>query len=372
MSFNNNNHNDGNPFYSDVPQQSPPPNQQQQQPPQHSPQQPTYNQPQAIFTNTNVNFDDYSSQVPKQQPSYQPNLQFQSFAPQTSGGGSSSNNNSINNNNTQNKIGGGNHVPESDFSEHASLNNNTDQSGGSAQDKKYSFWQVPYYRFLFNVDTVEVGQRLLRSMMPIKFSFFNLIKENPDLYGPVWVSTSLVFIIAISANLNEYFQTDHTLWKADIQKVVYSAIAIYGYSFVVPFILWAVFKWMKLGLRLIDMACIYGYSLFIFVPISVLCVIPIGIVQWVIVGFGALVSGAFLVTNIFTPLKEDFTKRGIIICAIIGALHLGLALFLRLYFFANYTNDLVGSSSDAGSSSAAPTPTPTQTPTLAPNTTTTA
>eukprot|EP01133_Synstelium_polycarpum_P016316 gene16316-19405_t len=137
-----------------------------------------------------------------------------------------------------------------------------------------------------------------------------------------------------------------------MNKIVYSAIAIYGYSLIIPLVLWGVFKWMKLGLRLLDMLCIYGYSLFIYVPISILCVIPQPIVQWVLVGLACLLSGAFLVTNIFTPLKEDFTKRGLIICAVIACLHAGLALVFKLYFFANISDD-------TPDPSPSPSPTPT-------------
>ncbi|KAM9997843.1 hypothetical protein ACTFIY_007502 [Dictyostelium cf. discoideum] len=340
--YNNKHHDDGNPFYNEPINTSP--TQQQQQ--------------QNLFTNTNIDYNDYTQnrgqQQQQQQPAYQPDLQFQSFShdvdvnPNTSPNNNNNNNN--NNSSNSNKIGG--NSSNNKFSDNVPLNTNEDGT-----EKKYSFYEVPYYRFLFNVDTKEVGLRLVRSMLPIKFSFFNLIRENPDLYGPFWVLTSLVFIVAVTSNLNEYFHTsDHDNWEVDIQKIVYSAITIYGYSFVIPLILWGIFKWMNLGLRLLDMLCIYGYTLFIFVPASILCVIPLQLVQWIIVAVASIISGLFLVTNIFTPLKEDFTKRGLIICAVIGALHLGLALVLKLYFFANSTENFTISDS-----SSTPTPTPTNT-----------
>ncbi|EFA77607.1 Yip1 domain-containing protein [Heterostelium album PN500] len=356
MSYNN--HDDGNPFYTDVPTTSPTQtnnnniNNNTNNNTNNNVNNQYNNQPQAIFTNTNVNFDDYSS-APKQSTQYQPDLQFQSFEHATIDVNSKSNNNSNNNNN---RIGGGGiNVPEADFSETVNLN-----SEGQADQKKYSFYQPQYYRFLFNVDTTEVAHRLLRSMIPIKFSFFDLIRENPDIYGPFWVTTTLVFIIAATANLNSYFHSDHKLWEANFKTVVYSAIAIYGYALVIPLVLWGIFKWMKLGLRILDMLCIYGYALFIFIPASIICLIPVGLVQWIVVGVCTLVSGAFLVTNVFAPLKGDYTKRGLIICGGIAALHLGLALLLKLYFFANNTDGQF-----------VVTPTPSPTPTLTPTTTTT-
>ncbi|KAK5584416.1 hypothetical protein RB653_006027 [Dictyostelium firmibasis] len=337
--YNNKHHDDGNPFYNEPINTSP--NQQQQQQQQ---------QQQNLFTNTNIDYNDYTQnrgQQQQQQPVYQPDLQFQSFSHEVDVNSNTSPNNS-NNNNNNNKIGGNsnsNNNNNNKFSDNAPLNTNEDGT-----EKKYRFYEVPYYRFLFNVDTKEVGLRLIRSLLPIKFSFFNLIRENPDLYGPFWVLTSLVFIVAASSNLNEYFNSnDRSNWEVDIKKIVYSAVAIYGYSFVIPLILWGIFKWMNLGLRLLDMLCIYGYTLFIYIPASILCVIPLQLVQWIIVAVAAIVSGLFLVTNIFTPLKEDFTKRGLIICGVIGALHLGLALVLKLYFFANSTENfsITDSSSSA-------------------------
>eukprot|EP01132_Coremiostelium_polycephalum_P002429 gene2429-2999_t len=344
MSYNNNNNaDDGNPFYTEVPIQSSPsppplnypqqPVQQQQQPVQ---QQPTYNQPQAIFTNTNVNFDDFNSS--NSQPlntTYQPNLQFQDFSHSNIG----IDHHQQSQQQQHNKIGGGNsQVPQGEF--HDTPVNINSMEGGGDNSTKYSFWQVQYYGKLFNVDSNEVGLRLIRSMIPIKFSFFNLIKENPDLYGPVWVATTLVFVIAVSSNLNEYFNSDHSAWEVDVKKLVYSAIAIYGYSVIIPVVLWGIFKWMKLGIGLLDMLCIYGYTLFIYIPASILCVVPQSLAQWIIVGGACLLSGVFLVTNVFTPLKEDFTKRGLIICGVIGALHAGLALVFKLYFFANNTKKI--------------------------------
>ncbi|GAM23762.1 hypothetical protein SAMD00019534_069370 [Acytostelium subglobosum LB1] len=366
MSYNQ--HEDGNPFSTEeVPLNStPPPSQQQPQQQQH------HSQPQAIFTNTNINYDTYTRQpTPQQQlppstvPStstqstaYQPDLQFQNKTTSPKNNNINYNNNS---NNNSDRIGG---VPpvDADYSTASSSNLNEYEP----DTKTYSFYQPQYYRFLFNVDTVEVGHRLVRSMMPFKFSFFHHIRENPDLYGPWWTTITLIFVISVTANLNEYIGSNHSSWEVDFKKLVYSTIAILGYAFAIPLILWALFKWMKLQLRLLDMVCIYGYALFIFIPASVLCVVPIGIFQWVIVGLCTLVSGAFLVTNIFTPLKEDFTKRGLIICAGIAALHLGLGLLLKLYFFANNTD---------GKLVPTPSPTPTPTPSLTPtptNMTTTA
>ena len=48
--------------------------------------------------------------------------------------------------------------------------------------------------------------RLLASLIPFNKKFFNIYKEKPDLYGPFWIYTTLVIMIAVSGNLSRYYQ----------------------------------------------------------------------------------------------------------------------------------------------------------------------
>jgi hypothetical protein len=44
---------------------------------------------------------------------------------------------------------------------------------------------------------------------------------------------------------------------------------IYGYVSLAPIILWAIFKWLEIPVTLLQNVCIYGYSLFVFLPVAV-------------------------------------------------------------------------------------------------------
>lgn len=46
----------------------------------------------------------------------------------------------------------------------------------------YSWWQPEFYRYLFNVDTVEVLNRLRKSLVPWPPNFVEIARQNPDLY----------------------------------------------------------------------------------------------------------------------------------------------------------------------------------------------
>lgn len=93
---------------------------------------------------------------------------------------------------------------------------------------KYPFYNVRRYRTYFNVDTGDVLGRIFRAIaLFFKGDFHEFISPNPDLYGPFWVSTTLVFVSAVTGNYASYlaWKRDHagdeasTGWYGDINKV---------------------------------------------------------------------------------------------------------------------------------------------------------
>lgn len=72
------------------------------------------------------------------------------------------------------------------------------------------------------------------------------IRPNPDLYGPFWVCVTLVFSIAISGNIANYYQTagvNNNQWKYDFHLVSGAATTICLYVWLLPLGLWSSFKW---------------------------------------------------------------------------------------------------------------------------------
>ncbi|MDP2439551.1 MAG: Yip1 family protein, partial [archaeon] len=155
--------------------------------------------------------------------------------------------------------------------------------------KEYKFWEIEYYQKYFNVTTMDVLTRMAKSLVPYGDNFFKTIERNPDLYGAFWVPTTLIFFMAATGNFGTYLACDDpSLYSADFLKVVYGAIAIYGYVAVLPLVLWGVFKYFGIPLGLTENLCLYGYSLTVYLPIAVLAIVPSGILRWVLLGVGAL------------------------------------------------------------------------------------
>lgn len=67
--------------------------------------------------------------------------------------------------------------------------------GGGASGARLSFLTIEYYQQFFNVDTYMVLERIANSMIPKRAAANYLrmnIGENPDLYGPFWITVTLV------------------------------------------------------------------------------------------------------------------------------------------------------------------------------------
>lgn len=195
-------------------------------------------------------------------------------------------------------------------------------------------FNISSYSPYFNVDTDVVLERIKGSLYPIPGDFFQKIDDNPDLYGPVWISTTLVFMLAALGNCATYLihkQTDKdTVWSFDVSYVNWAACAVYGYVLVVPTAFYFLLKYLGSNASLICLWCMWGYSLFIFVLSSFLLVVPAELFRWIIVILAGAASACFVYQNIKSYISgSDLTI--VVISAMV--LQLALAVFIKICFF---------------------------------------
>lgn len=215
--------------------------------------------------------------------------------------------------------------------------------------KKESPFSFAFYTKLFDVDTDLILSRLKWAVcpMPTTSSFAKKnIRAKPDLYGPFWVCVTLVFSIAISGNVASYFQykidptSTSTHWHYDFHKVSLTSAIVFLYWTMVPT---GVFAALWSGMpkdapakpSLMELICIFGYSMVPFVPTSLLWLVQISIVQWAFVLLSFLLSGGVLVLAIW-PIVQEFSQgktKGYTLIALILALHFILACGFMLCFF---------------------------------------
>ena len=198
----------------------------------------------------------------------QPNLTFQDFG---GGGGSAS--------------GGGSAAPPpkqmggaigSSMLKPTTVSFEPDPAERPAATGSGSFWTITYYQPLFDVDTMQVVGRVQGALLPRpKGAFFELVAANPDLYGPFWIATTLIFIMAITGNLASYFaftpSPQHPAWTYNFNQLTLAGSVVYAYVTLLPLLIWMMLRYYEASKRLVHVLCIYGYALSIFLPISVLC-----------------------------------------------------------------------------------------------------
>jgi len=224
----------------------------------------------------------------------------------------------------------------------------TDEDGqsGPGEWKTSNFWTLAFYQQFFDVDTTDVKNRLLYSMVPVPGKSFlqHHIRPRPDLYGPFWICCTLVFSIAISGNLSDFLQKSaadpeqSVKWHYDFHKVTLAATAVFSYAGLVPASLYGFLWWSSSGigtatLSFLELVCLYGYSLAIYIPVSLLWLVQVSWWQWLCVLAGAGMSGYVLFLPIWPAVRDQAAKSAVIVMVVVLALHLLLACGFMLYFF---------------------------------------
>lgn len=212
-----------------------------------------------------------------------------------------------------------------------------------AATKSSTFFSFEYYQTFFDVDTMTVVERVVNSIIPKRApsDYLQLnIGTSPDLYGPVWIVITLIFTIAISGNMASYLQNagDHH-WRYNFHLVSVAATIIVLYTSLMPLTIWALLKWFdRPNLdetppyipSLLSLVCIYGYSLAIYIPVSILWTIQISVFQYLLMVTGFLPAWA-LVCVLLPAVKTS--KFSFLIQVAVAGMHLVLALALMLMFF---------------------------------------
>lgn len=213
-------------------------------------------------------------------------------------------------------------------------------SSGLLEKKSPAVWKFEFYKELFNVDTYVVLSRVKGSLMPKPNAEFtrNYIGGHPDLYGPFWICATLVITIGICGNLTKLFNhlddPDYH-YSPEFHRLVIAVTIVYSYAFFMPLLVRGAFFFAKLesSSGYLDILCLYGYSLFVYIPISFLLLIPSGTVDWILVIIAASLSGAVVAISLWPLMRDGSKKSRLIILTFVILAHVAFSLSFRLYFF---------------------------------------
>ena len=117
--------------------------------------------------------------------------------------------------------------------------------------------------------------------------------------GPFWTLTTLILVLyttsTLTSSITRYLSDPNEHITTNLPLLSTALSTVYFYGLGVPLLLWAAIKWLGIGQwSLVEALGIYGYGMSVFVPVSMLCLIPVGILRWILVAAGATSSGFFL------------------------------------------------------------------------------
>ncbi|XP_039944671.1 protein YIPF2 [Hirundo rustica] len=202
------------------------------------------------------------------------------------------------------------------------------------QRQPRGFWTFEYYQTFFDVDTRQVLERIKASVLPVPGKNFvrHRLRNNPDLYGPFWICTTLALALAVSGDLSQLGAArgnpEHR-YRPRFHHVPVAVTLVFSYAGLVPLGLWGGLRWARGGsggsFSLLQTLSAYGYSLATLVPAAVLWALPVPWLRWAVLAVLAVPPALALAVTFWPPLRAGG--------AALGLLHALLALGCQLYFF---------------------------------------
>ena len=166
--------------------------------------------------------------------------------------------------------------------------------------------------------------------------FLDVLDGNPDLYGPFWIATTVVFILFVAGYVSQYLSRRGGVGAPyDFRLLSGAAGIVYGYTFAVPVALWGVLRWFGgEGASLLECWALYGYANLIWIPVALVSWSPLTALNWLVVAAGLVVSALFLVRNLWPVVSAADRKVSRILVVVVVVLHAALAVTIKFFFFA--------------------------------------
>lgn len=247
-------------------------------------------------------------------------------------------------------------------------NNPTIESNPSWYNRFISCFQISSLASHFDVDTIDVKERIEGSILhcnkPFYFRQTILHRDGraPDLYGPVWICMTLVFLLAVTSNTSKYLKTDSADVEYDITHLASAFSILVFFTFGIPVFLYLLFKCVVLSTatqeisastvasaNLVELISIYGYSLVPYIPATILCLVPSIMLEWVILVAVTILSLLLVLRNIIgTVFMQEQRSKAASVSLLICFCHLVLCFIFKLKFYHHRSHSINGGNSNFG------------------------
>ncbi|CCH41252.1 putative membrane protein [Wickerhamomyces ciferrii] len=222
-------------------------------------------------------------------------------------------------------------------------------------------FSINHYRRYFNINTNDFFGNVINSINVISIGEKSNEDDNEneiigDLYGPIWVTATVIFCLFFSntsSNLikswliggDEHYQYNFGLLTGAISL-------LYGYTVLIPFIFYIVSVWyfkLENFFSLSKIISIYGYANSVWIPSAILGILRgllvnhqflSGILKWIVVLIGGLISGVSIGLKVFPILKNSTSSIGndkliFGLLGVLGIAHLGFIIAIKVLFFGD-------------------------------------
>lgn len=85
--------------------------------------------------------------------------------------------------------------------------NNNEENNKTNPSSGFINWIIARLNFVgkyFNVEIDDIKDKFIFSLIPLKKGFNEVVENSPDLYGPFWLYTTLIFIVGVTSNISGY------------------------------------------------------------------------------------------------------------------------------------------------------------------------
>ncbi|KAM0751668.1 Yip1-domain-containing protein [Meredithblackwellia eburnea MCA 4105] len=227
-------------------------------------------------------------------------------------------------------------------SPHVSRGNDLYATGGSigsslsGATKSGGVLNLDFYTGYFDVDTMTVLTRCWKTLVPREDYVAEVLAGVPDLYGPFWVPTTLIFSLFLTSSLSSsiYAYLAGKPYEYDFTRLGAAVTLVYMYFLGLPLLLWAALKyWAGVDERSpVEIVSVYGYAATVWILTSWLTLIPVGILQAALVITATSLSLWFLLRNLYPIISSSQNTSAKLLVIVIAVLHLGMGLALWLGF----------------------------------------
>lgn len=222
------------------------------------------------------------------------------------------------------------------------------------------FWQPRFYSAYFDINVSDFATRIFRSILPFKPLLGWVDDEEdaeggtsvPDLYGPVWVTTTLVLALSMGAKIAEFlanvFRKQETssltpsITNVEFSRLWRAASVLYFYVFIFPVLLTVfqcLFAKRSLGETsvrshpVVGTVMVYGYSMTPVVFAAFVATIPIETVQIVAMAIAFSIGAFVIMLNLWRDVSIQHRSLTYFVRLLAAAAHAGVGTALIFIFF---------------------------------------